>query len=155
MHTWLRATLPLPSSPPSPLPSPPPPFLPLLPSPSPRVSSQTYSLTDEWLDRLSSLNGQGIQQGDTLFLRKKFFILNEDIQEALDGNEVLMDLIYQQVSNSIRAPPISIVPRLHVLLGGRPVIRRPSSNPSSNPESKSLALICADQSVTMADKLAH
>lgn len=63
-----------------------------LPSSGPGRDTMQY----EWLDRLSSLNGQGVQQGDTLLLRKKFFILNEDIQEALDGNEVLMELLYQQ-----------------------------------------------------------
>ncbi len=52
---------------------------------------------DEWLDLLSSLHGQGVQHGDTLYLRKKFFILNDDIHEALEGNQLLMDLIYQQV----------------------------------------------------------
>ena len=57
---------------------------------------------DEWLDLGSSLNGQGIQQGDTLLLRKKFFILNDDIQEALDGNEILMDMMYQQVTEGGR-----------------------------------------------------
>ena len=56
-----------------------------------------YVHADEWLDLGSSLNGQGIQQGDTVLLRKKFFILNDDIQEALEGNQILMDLLYQQV----------------------------------------------------------
>lgn len=60
----------------------------------------SYDNIDEWLDRLSSLHGQGVQHGDTLLLRKKFFILNDDIQEALEGNDVLMELIYQQVSTS-------------------------------------------------------
>jgi hypothetical protein len=32
-----------------------------------------------------------------LLLRKKFFILNDDVQEAMEGNDVLMELIYQQV----------------------------------------------------------
>ena len=54
-------------------------------------------ITVQWLDKTSSLNGQGVTNGDQLLLRKKFFILNDDIQEAIDGNEVLLDLIYQQV----------------------------------------------------------
>ena len=33
-----------------------------------------------------------------MLLRKKFFILNDDITEALDGNEILEVLIYEQVS---------------------------------------------------------
>lgn len=45
----------------------------------------------------NSLHGQGVQQGDMLLLRKKFFILNDDISEALSGNEVLVELLYQQV----------------------------------------------------------
>ena len=52
---------------------------------------------DEWLDVGCSLHGQGIQHGDTLLLRKKFFILNDDVSEAVEGNDVLLDLIYQQV----------------------------------------------------------
>ena len=29
--------------------------------------------------------------------RKKFFILNDDLQEAMNGNAVLLDLLYHQV----------------------------------------------------------
>ncbi len=53
---------------------------------------------DEWLDLSNSLHGQGIHAGDTLLLRKKFFILNDDVIEAVEeGNAVLSDLIYHQV----------------------------------------------------------
>ena len=53
--------------------------------------------TDEWLALTSSLNGQGVNDGDTLLLRKKFFILNDDVHEAMKENEELKELIYQQV----------------------------------------------------------
>eukprot|EP00731_Ephydatia_muelleri_P013709 Em0007g1019a len=49
-----------------------------------------------WLDPVSSLSSQGVADGDTLLLRKKFFILNEDINEALERNSVLKELLYQQ-----------------------------------------------------------
>ncbi len=55
------------------------------------------SFSDEWLSLNSSLNGQDVHDGDTLLLRKKFFILNNDIQEAVQGNDDLRDLIYHQV----------------------------------------------------------
>lgn len=52
----------------------------------------------QWLDNASSLDANGINEGDTLLLRKKFFILNDDITEAIEGNnEELKELIYQQV----------------------------------------------------------
>ena len=51
----------------------------------------------QWLDNASSLDGQGVDEGDRLLLRKKFFILNDDIEEAIEGNEELKELIYQQV----------------------------------------------------------
>ena len=54
--------------------------------------------SDEWLSLTSSLNGQDVQDGDTLLLRKKFFILNDDIHEAVKGNDDLRELIYQQVT---------------------------------------------------------
>ena len=50
-----------------------------------------------WLDNASSLDGQGVNEGDTLLLRKKFFILNDDVVEAIEGNHELKELIYQQV----------------------------------------------------------
>ena len=53
--------------------------------------------SDEWLDFESSLNGQGVKEGDMLLLRKKFFIINDDIKEAIDGNEVMMEMLYRQV----------------------------------------------------------
>ena len=52
----------------------------------------------QWLDDASSLDGQGVNEGDTLLLRKKFFILNDDITEAIEGNSELKELIYQQVA---------------------------------------------------------
>ena len=94
------------------------------------LPSLTLSLTalppDQWLDQQSSLNGQGVQDGDTLLLRystwatpfnavraycntcvcnqcifcrnrKKFFILNDDVQEALEDNTLLFVLLYHQV----------------------------------------------------------
>lgn len=51
----------------------------------------------QWLDNASSLDGQGVNEGDTLLLRKKFFILNDDVTEAIEGNVELKELIYQQV----------------------------------------------------------
>ncbi|XP_064397866.1 uncharacterized protein LOC135344565 [Halichondria panicea] len=51
----------------------------------------------EWLSLTSSLNGQDVQDGDKLLLRKKFFILNDDIHEAVKGNDDLRELIYQQI----------------------------------------------------------
>ncbi len=54
--------------------------------------------SDEWLSLTSSLNGQDVQDGDKLLLRKKFFILNDDIHEAVKGNDDLRELIYQQVT---------------------------------------------------------
>ena len=50
-----------------------------------------------WLDNASSLDGQGVNEGDTLLLRKKFFILNDDVVKAIEGNHELKELIYQQV----------------------------------------------------------
>ena len=36
-----------------------------------------------------------------MLCRKKYFILNNDITEALDGNETLSDIICEQVGRSI------------------------------------------------------
>jgi len=52
---------------------------------------------DEWLDVENSLHEQGVHTGDTLLLRKKFFILNDDVAEAQEGNGLLSQLIYCQV----------------------------------------------------------
>lgn len=51
----------------------------------------------DWLLLSSSLSGQGVKDGDTLLLRKKFFIMNDDVIEAIDGNEALLELIYSQI----------------------------------------------------------
>ena len=56
----------------------------------------------QWLDNASSLDGNGVNEGDTLLLRKKFFILNDDITEAIAGNEELKELIYQQVDSDTK-----------------------------------------------------
>ena len=58
--------------------------------------------TVQWLDNASSLDGNGVNEGDTLLLRKKFFILNDDITEAIAGNEELKELIYQQVHSATK-----------------------------------------------------
>ena len=65
----------------------------LLPSPDNIICI----ITVNWLDNASSLDGQGVNEGDTLLLRKKFFILNDDVVEAIEGNHELKELIYQQV----------------------------------------------------------
>jgi len=62
---------------------------------SPSDSEQVSKLS--WLDLSSSLNGQAVKDGDTLLLRKKFFILNDDIHEAMEGNQDLLELIYHQI----------------------------------------------------------
>ena len=49
-----------------------------------------------WLDPVTSLSSQGVADGDTLLLRKKFFILNDDVNEALERNSMLKELLYQQ-----------------------------------------------------------
>lgn len=51
----------------------------------------------QWLDNDSSLDGNGVNEGDTLLLRKKFFILNDDVSEAVEGSKELEELIYHQV----------------------------------------------------------
>ena len=56
---------------------------------------------DEWLDVENSLHEQGVHTGDVLYLRKKFFILNDDVVEAQEGNYVLSQLIYCQVTRMI------------------------------------------------------
>lgn len=55
----------------------------------------------QWLDNASSLDGNGVNEGDKLLLRKKFFILNDDVAEAIKGNEELKELIYQQVNDHV------------------------------------------------------
>ena len=52
----------------------------------------------QWLDNASSLDGNGVNEGDLLLLRKKFFILNDDITEAVQGNKELKELLYHQVT---------------------------------------------------------
>ena len=53
-----------------------------------------------WLDPTKSLNSQGIKSGDTLLLRKKFFVFNEDITEA-EKNPLLKELLYYQLKKQI------------------------------------------------------
>ena len=61
------------------------------------TSTQCFLFAVQWLDNDSSLDGNGVNEGDTLLLRKKFFILNDDVSEAVEGNKELEELIYQQV----------------------------------------------------------
>lgn len=64
---------------------------------APNTIDKFYISIVQWLDNASSLDGQGVNEGDTLLLRKKFFILNDDVVEAIEGNNELKELIYQQV----------------------------------------------------------
>ena len=55
----------------------------------------------QWLEDSSSLGDQGVNDGDTLLLRKKYFVQNDDVKEAIGGNSLLLELIYQQVFHSL------------------------------------------------------
>ena len=62
----------------------------------------------QWLDNASSLDGNGVNEGDLLLLRKKYFILNDDIAEAVQGNKELKELLYHQVTNYIAPQHLSV-----------------------------------------------
>lgn len=80
--------------------------------------------TVNWLDVTRSLNSQGIEDGDMVWLRyrvshssclllcsrcrKKFFIFNEDVREA-EKNDLLRKMIYSQVRHSYIMKGIDIM----------------------------------------------
>ncbi|XP_019849675.1 PREDICTED: uncharacterized protein LOC109580678 isoform X2 [Amphimedon queenslandica] len=69
-----------------------------LPSASEKAGISISSLN--WLDVTRSLNSQGVEDGDMVLLRKKFFIFNEDVREA-EKNDLLRRMIYNQLQTEL------------------------------------------------------